>query len=155
MLTHPDPHPAHGPVPEGEPDPRRWKALWVICAAIFLSAIDMTIVNVALPDIADDLGATVNELQWVVEGFLLALASLLLVGGGIADRFGRKRIFLLGFTGFAVSSLLAAVAQDPVQLIGARILMGVSVAGIMPPALSLMAAIFPAKELPRAIAIWA
>ena len=155
VITHSDPHPAHGPAPEGDLDPRRWKALWVICAAIFLSAIDMTIVNVALPDIADDLDATVNELQWVVEGFLLALASLLLVGGGIADRFGRKRVFLAGFTLFAVSSLLAAVSQTPLQLIGSRILMGVSVAAIMPPALSLMSAIFPAKELPRAVAIWA
>ena len=155
MITHADPHPAHGEPPEGELDPRRWKALWVICAAIFLSAVDMTIVNVALPDIADDLDATVNELQWVVEGFLLALASLLLVGGGVADRFGRKKIFLAGFTVFAVSSLLAAVSDSPVQLIGARILMGVSVACIMPPALALMSAIFPPKELPRAIAIWA
>jgi DHA2 family multidrug resistance protein-like MFS transporter len=155
VITHPDPHPAHGSAPEGEPDPRRWKALWVICAAIFLSAIDMTIVNVALPNIADDLNADVNELQWVVEGFLLALASLLLVGGGIADRFGRKRVFLAGFTVFAISSLLAAVSESPIQLIGARILMGVSVACILPPALSLMAAIFPPRELPRAIAIWA
>ncbi|MGK2954213.1 MAG: DHA2 family efflux MFS transporter permease subunit, partial [Solirubrobacterales bacterium] len=155
MITHPDHHSGTGPPADGEPDPRRWKALWVICAAIFLSAVDMTIVNVALPNIADDLNASVNELQWVVEGFLLALASLLLVGGGLADRFGRKRVFLIGFTGFAVSSLLAAASESPTQLIGARVLMGVSVALILPPALSLMSAIFPSKELPRAIAIWA
>jgi MFS family permease len=65
----------------------------VLCGAMFISAVDMTIVNVALPDISEDLNAGVGELQWVLDGFLVAMAGLLLVGSGLADRFGRKRVF--------------------------------------------------------------
>ncbi len=115
----------------------------------------MTVVNVALPDISEDLNAGVGELQWVLAGFLVALAGLLLVGSGLADRFGRKRVFVAGMTGFGVASVLCALATSPAALIGARVLMGAATAGVLPPALSLIAVMFPPEERPRALSVWA
>jgi EmrB/QacA subfamily drug resistance transporter len=141
---------------DGEaPHDRRWGGLVVLCTAMFISAVDMTIVNVALPDISSDLGAGVGELQWVLDGFLVALAGLLLVGSGLADRFGRKRVFLTALSAFAATSVLAALAQTPIELIAARALMGAAAAGVLPPALSLIAVMFPPEERPRALGYWA
>jgi EmrB/QacA subfamily drug resistance transporter len=148
FLTRSGPH-------EGDAHPQRQQGLLVLCVAMFISAVDMTIVNVALPDISNDLGAGVGELQWVLDGFLVALAGLLLVGSGLADRFGRKRIFLGGLTGFAVASVLAALAQTPGELIGARVLMGATASCVLPPALSLIAVMFPPEERPKALGVWA
>jgi EmrB/QacA subfamily drug resistance transporter len=122
---------------------------------MFISGIDMTIVNVALPDISRDLGAGINDLQWVLDGFLVALGALLLLGSGLADHFGRRRVFLVSFGLFAAASVLAARSRTPIELIGARVLMGAAIAGIMPPALSLIAVMFPPEERARAIGIWA
>src|SRR5215203_5475857 len=125
-----------------EPGDSRWRGLGVICVAMFISAMDMTIVNVALPDMSNDLDAGIGELQWVLDAFLVSLAGLLLVGSGLADRFGRRRVFLLGFVGFAAASVVAAAAQTVGELIAARVLMGVAAACVLPPALSLLAVIF-------------
>ena len=122
---------------------------------MFISAVDMTIVNVALPDISEDLNAGVGELQWVLDGFLVALAGLLLVGSGLADRFGRKRVFLAGMAGFAVASVLCALAPSAIALIGARVLMGAAAACVLPPALSLIAVMFPPEERAQALGVWA
>jgi EmrB/QacA subfamily drug resistance transporter len=122
---------------------------------MFISAVDMTIVNVALPDISEDLNASVGELQWVLDAFLVALAGLLLVGSGLADRFGRKRVFLAGMAGFGVASVLCSVAPYPVALIGARALMGAAAACVLPPALSLIAVMFPPEERAQALGVWA
>jgi EmrB/QacA subfamily drug resistance transporter len=127
----------------------------VLCGAMFISAVDMTIVNVALPDISEDLNAGVGELQWVLDGFLVALAGLLLVGSGLADRFGRKRVFLAGMAGFGAASVLCALAPSPVALIGARVLMGAAAACVLPPALSLIAVMFPPEERAQALGVWA
>src|SRR4051795_11570165 len=97
-------------------DERRWYGLGVICVAVFISAMDMTIVNVALPDISNDLGAGIGELQWVLDAFLVTLGGLLLAGNGLADRFGRRRVLLLGLTAFAFASVLAAAAQTVGEL---------------------------------------
>lgn len=121
---------------------------------MFVSAVDMTIVGVALPDISQDLGADISELQWVVDAFLVTLGGLLLAGTGLADRFGRRRVFLSGFAGFAIASVLAAAAQTPEQLIAARVLMGAATACVLPPALSLIGVMFSDAERPRAIGIW-
>jgi len=121
------------PAQEGVED-KRWWGLGVICVAMFISAMDMTIVNVALPDMSSDLDAGIGELQWVLDAFLVSLAGLLLVGNGLADRFGRRRVFLLGLVGFAVTSVLAAVAGTVGELIAARVLMGMAAACVMPPA---------------------
>jgi EmrB/QacA subfamily drug resistance transporter len=119
-----------------------------------ISAVDMTIVNVALPDISRELDATLGELQWVLDGFLVALAGMLAVGSGVADRFGRRRVFLSGLAGFGVASLLCAIAPSPAALIAARVLMGVTLAFVLPPALSLLTVMFEPDERPRALAIW-
>jgi DHA2 family multidrug resistance protein-like MFS transporter len=137
------------------PHERRRQGLLVVCAAMFISAIDMTIVNVALPNISQDLNAGVGELQWVLDAFLVALAGLLLLGSGLGDRFGRKRVFLAGMAGFGAASVLCALAPSPVALIGARALMGAGAACVLPPALSLIAVMFPPEERPQALGVWA
>jgi EmrB/QacA subfamily drug resistance transporter len=134
---------------------RRQLGLVVLCGAMFISAVDSTIVNVALPDISNDLNAGVGELQWVLDGFLVCLAGTLLVGSGLADHFGRRKVFLSGFAAFAATSVLAALAQSPTELIAARVLMGASAACVLPPALSLIAVMFTPEERPGALAIWA
>jgi EmrB/QacA subfamily drug resistance transporter len=122
--------------------------------AVFISTVDTTVVNVALPDIATDLDATTADLQWVMDAYTIALAGLILLGGGLADRFGRKRIFITGLTLFALTSLLATFADSAVELIAYRALMGVGAALIMPPALSLIAVIFPPETRRVALSIW-
>ena len=133
---------------------RRWLGLAVICVAIFISAMDMTIVNVALPDMSNDLGAGIGELQWVLDAYLISLAGLLLVGNGLADRFGRRRVFLYGLVGFAVASVLAAASQAVGGVIASRALMGAAAACVMPPALSLVAVLFPPELRAKAAGIW-
>jgi EmrB/QacA subfamily drug resistance transporter len=121
---------------------------------MFISAMDMTIVNVALPDMSADLGAGIGELQWVMDGFLVSVAGLLLVGNGLADRFGRRRVFVSGLIGFAATSVLAAGAQTVGELIVARALMGVAAACVLPPALSLLTVLFPPELRTKAAGIW-
>jgi MFS family permease len=91
-----------------------------------VAILDGSIVNIALKSIGEDLDASLAELQWVTNGYLLALASLILVGGALGDRLGRRRVYVVGVVGFAVCSMLCAVAQSPLQLIGARVLQGVA-----------------------------
>ena len=121
---------------------------------MFISAMDMTIVNVALPDMSADLGAGIGELQWVMDAFLVSVAGLLLVGNGLADRFGRRRVFVWGLIGFAATSVLAAGAQTVGELIAARGLMGVAAACVLPPALSLLTVLFPPELRTKAAGIW-
>jgi EmrB/QacA subfamily drug resistance transporter len=133
---------------------KRWLGLGVICVAMFVSAMDMTIVNVALPDMSKDLDAGIGELQWVLDAFLVSLAGLLLAGSGLADRFGRRRVFLSGFVGFAAASVLTAASQTVGEVIAARVLMGVAAACVLPPALSLLSVLFPPELRAKALGIW-
>jgi MFS transporter, DHA2 family, multidrug resistance protein len=121
---------------------------------MFISAMDMTIVNVALPDMSNDLDAGIGELQWVLDAFLVSLAGLLLVGNGLADRFGRRRVFLSGFVGFAAASVLTASSETVGEVIAARALMGVAASCVLPPALSLLAVLFAPEVRPKALGIW-
>jgi len=140
---------------DGEWDPElRWRGLAVVCAAMVISAVDMTIVNVALPDISRELDATLGELQWVLDGFLVALAGMLALASGVADRFGRRRVFMAGMAGFGVASVVCALAPSVGALIGGRVLMGATVAFVLPPALSLLTVMFEPEERPRALAVW-
>ncbi|MDM0013264.1 MFS transporter [Variovorax sp. J22P168] len=130
---------------------------WVLAAAIVGSSmafIDGTVVNVALPAIQADLHASAFEAQWVVESYALFLAALLLVGGALGDRFGRRRIFALGVALFALASVGCALAQDVQQLILARALQGVGGAMLVPGSLALISAAYPEKERGRAIGTW-
>jgi EmrB/QacA subfamily drug resistance transporter len=147
-------HLAPRPAADGVVADKRWWGLGVICVAMFLSAIDMTIVNVALPDMSNDLDAGIGELQWVLDGFLVALAGLLLVGSGLADWFGRRRVFLAGFVGFAAASVLTAAGQSVSEVIAGRVLMGVAAACVLPPALSLLAVLFPPELRQKALGVW-
>ena len=131
---------------------------WVLAAAVLgsgMALLDGTVVNIALRNVGANLDATVSQLQWVVNAYLLSLASLILVGGSLGDRFGRRRIFMVGIAWFAVASALCAVAQSPVQLILARLVQGVGAALLTPGSLAMIQASFRAQDRARAIGQWA
>src|SRR5215213_692701 len=110
------------------PERRRWAALIVVCLAQLMIVLDVTIVNVALPAIQDDLGFSQANLTWVVNGFLITFGSLLLLAGRLGDLAGRKRVFLAGLVVFTAASLLCGIAPTQGTLIGARLLQGVGAA---------------------------
>ncbi len=120
-----------------------------------IALLDGTVVNIALPRLGADLGASLPQLQWVVNGYMLALASLILVGGALGDRWGRRRVYLVGVAGFAVTSLLCAVAQNPTQLVGFRLAQGVAAALLTPGGLALIQGSFRAEDRAGAIGTWA
>ncbi len=119
-----------------------------------MALLDGTVVNVALRRIGTDLGASLAELQWITNGYLLALASLILLGGSLGDRYGRRRIFVIGVLWFTASSLLCAFALNPGQLIGARVLQGVGAALLTPGSLAMIEASFRREDRGRAIGAW-
>ena len=134
---------------------RRWQALIVLALSLLVVSVGNTILNVALPTIQEELDASSSELQWIVDGYLLLFAGLLLAAGSLGDRFGRRRALLAGLVIFGVGSVLAALASSSTALIASRALMGVGAAGIMPTTLSVIGNIFPAGRAPKAIAVWA
>ena len=117
--------------------------------------LDNTVVNVALPSIQQDLGADLSELEWIVTGYALTFASLMLVGGKVADAYGRRLIFVAGIVVFTTASLLCGLATSSEMLIGARVLQGAGAALMNPATLSIIAATFPPRERGTAIGIWA
>ena len=130
---------------------------WVLVTAIIGSSmafIDGSVVNVALPAIQRDLHASVFEAQWVAESYALFLAALLLVGGSLGDRFGRRKVFAIGVALFGVASLACAASRDVQQLIAARAVQGVGAALLVPGSLALISATFPQSERGRAIGAW-
>jgi MFS transporter, DHA2 family, methylenomycin A resistance protein len=134
----------------------RWLAVGVMCVAYFLVLLDVTIVNVALPQIGDRLGAGVSDLQWVVDGYALAFAALLLAGGTIGDLRGHKRVVLSGLVVFAIASAGCGLAPDITALIIARVAQGVGAALALPGTLAIITRAFPKPaEQARAIGIWA
>jgi EmrB/QacA subfamily drug resistance transporter len=142
-------------------DPRRagrhrWSALAVVCAAALIINIDNTILNVALPVLVRDLGATSSELQWIVDSYAMVFAGLLLVGGSLADRYGRRRFFLIGLVVFAAGSVGAALSGDVTWLIVWRALMGAGAALTIPASLSILNDVYrePTARA-RAISAWA
>jgi EmrB/QacA subfamily drug resistance transporter len=137
------------------PYPRRWWALVVLSLGLLVISLDNTILNVALPSLSDDLGASSSQLQWIVDAYMLVFAGLLLTAGSLGDRFGRKRALVLGLLVFGTASGLSALATTPAALIAGRALMGIGGALIMPSTLSIVTATFPANERPKAIGIWA
>jgi EmrB/QacA subfamily drug resistance transporter len=129
----------------------------IVIAAVLgsgMAMLDGTVVNVALVRIGQDLGATLADLQWVTNGYLLTLASLILLGGSLGDRFGRRRVFVIGVIGFALTSVLCGVAQTPGQLIVARVLQGVAGALLTPGSLSMIEATIRRDDRARAIGSW-
>jgi EmrB/QacA subfamily drug resistance transporter len=137
------------------PDPRRWLALALLGTAFFMVILDGTIVFVALPAIADDLGFSAGGVQWVMSAYLLCFGALLLLGGRTADLLGRRRVFMFGVGLFVSSSLLCGLAWSPAVLIAARVVQGVSAAIMAPTALSLLMTVFPeGPDRNKALGIW-
>jgi EmrB/QacA subfamily drug resistance transporter len=125
-----------------EPDPRRWKALFVIAIAQLMVVLDASIVNIALPSMQVDLGISDADRQWVITAYTLAFGGFLLLGGRIADFQGRKRMFIVGLVGFAAASFLGGISMTAEMLYGARALQGVFGALLAPAALALISVTF-------------
>jgi MFS family permease len=133
---------------------RLW-TLVTVCLGQFMILLDTTIVNVALPSIQQSLAVSTASLEWIVNAYVLALASLILVGGTLGDRYGRKRMFLLGFALFTGFSAACALSESASALIGFRALQGVGAALLAPLALSILVDAFPPERRAWAIGVWA
>lgn len=132
--------------PLAAPHPRRWAAAVVMMVAALMDLLDVTIVNVAIPSLGSDLGASESALQWTVSAYLLGFAAALVVSGHLGDRYGRKTLFLVGTAGFGVASLACGIAQSPGQLIAARAFQGVMAAILTPQVLGSFRTLFQGKE---------
>jgi EmrB/QacA subfamily drug resistance transporter len=140
---------------ESKPDPRRWKALALLCTAFFMVTLDASIVIVALPSIGPDLGFAAGDLQWVMSAYGVTFAGLLLLGGRAADLLGRRRLFMVGTGLFALSSFLCGLAWSDTALIAARALQGVSAAIMAPTALAILSSTFrEGRERNTALGFW-
>jgi len=133
---------------------RKWWTLTVVCIAIFMLLLDITVVNVALPEIQRDLDADFSHLQWVVDAYALTLAALLLTAGSLADRYGRRLIFAGGLVMFVAASLLCGLASSPTMLDLSRGLQGIGGAAMFATSLALLAQEFEGRERATAFAIW-
>jgi EmrB/QacA subfamily drug resistance transporter len=147
---------AAGPViPDGEPYEKRWLALAVIAVTILMVILDATIVNIALPAVSTDLDISRSSQQWIVTAYTLTFGGFLLLGGRIADFWGRKRTYLVGTVGFAIASALGGLATNEALLFGARALQGAFGALLAPASLALIAVLFTdAKERAKAFAVY-
>jgi len=134
--------------------PRRWWILLILCLSLMVLVVDNTVLNLAIPSLMRDLGATPADIQWVIDAYILAFAGLLLTAGSLSDRFGRRKMLLLGLVLFGAASLLATLAETPWQLILCRGLMGVGGSLLMPSTLSLLFTVFPPEEQRKAMAGW-
>ncbi|MDA0641024.1 MULTISPECIES: MFS transporter [Nonomuraea] len=135
-------------------DPRRWWVLAVLCLSLMVLSVDGTILNLAIPSLIEELGATPSDIQWILDVYVLAFAGLLLTAGSLSDRFGRRRFLVIGLALFGGASLAAVFAAEPWQLVAARALMGVGGAILMPSTLSILMTVFDAEERRTAMAVW-
>ena len=133
---------------------RKWWTLLATCVAMFMLLLDITIVNVALPEIQRDLDASFSDLQWVVDAYSLTLAAFLLTAGVLGDRIGRRRVFVAGFVIFTVASLACGLATSPTSLHAARAVQGVGGAAMFATTLALIAQEFQGPERATAFGIW-
>jgi EmrB/QacA subfamily drug resistance transporter len=133
---------------------RKWWTLVLISIATFMLLLDITVVNVALPDIQRELGASLSSLQWVVDAYSLTLAAFLLTAGSLGDRLGRRRVFSIGFGIFTVASFLCGLANDPTLLNLARGLQGVGGAAMFATSLALIGQEFQGKDRATAFGVW-
>src|SRR5215213_5033576 len=138
-----------------DPETRKWWTLGAVAFGLFMIMLDNTVVNVALPAIQEDLGADLSELEWIVTGYALTFAALMLTGGKLADLLGRRLIFVVGLSIFTASSLACGLADSGDMLIAARIVQGAGAALMNPATLSIISATFPAHQRGMAIGIWA
>ncbi|WP_067722321.1 MFS transporter [Nocardia yamanashiensis] len=135
-------------------DPRRWIAFAVVLAAGFMDLLDVTIVNVAVPSIQNDLQAQYSQIEWIIAAYVLSFAAVLITGGRLGDIYGRKRLFLLGMAGFTLASAACGLATDPAMLIGSRFVQGAMAGLMVPQILAIIRVTFPKHERAKAIAIY-
>jgi EmrB/QacA subfamily drug resistance transporter len=133
---------------------RKWLPLIAVCLGTFVLLIDVTIVNVALPDLAGDLGTTFASLQWVVDGYALALAALLLGAGSLADLTGRRRLYVAGLAVFATASLACGLAPSAGALVGARLVQGAGAAAMLATTIALLNIAYRGRDLGTAFGVW-
>jgi EmrB/QacA subfamily drug resistance transporter len=135
-------------------DPRRWWILVVLCLSLLVLVVDNTVLNLAIPSLIEDLGASPSDIQWIIDAYVLAFAGLLLTAGSLSDRFGRRRFLIIGLSFFGPASLVAVLAAEPWQVILARALMGVGGSIMMPSTLSILMNVFDESERRKAMAAW-
>ena len=145
----------HSWMTNGEGHPRRWAILGVLVVSLLIVVLDNTVLNIALPTIQRDLDASAGELVWAIDSYILAFAALLFTWGALGDRYGRKRILVIGLFIFAIASAASAFAATPGQLIAFRAIMGVGGAAVMPTTLAIITVVFPPHERGKAIGAWA
>lgn len=136
------------------PHPQRWLILSALCLAVLLVLLDNTVLTVAIPSMTESLNASTASIQWVMNGYTLAVGGLLMTTGSLADRIGRRKALLIGVALFTLFSGVASMADSPAQLIAGRIGMGVGAALLMPSTLAVLMQVFPEKERPKAIGVW-
>src|ERR671932_1612533 len=135
---------------------QRWKVLAVVSTAVFMSSLDLFIVNIAFPDIrADFPGSTLASMSWILNAYAIVFAALLVPAGRSADRLGRRRSFLAGISLFTAASALCALAPSVPLLVAARVVQAVGAAAVFPTSLALVLPEFPANERRTAVALWA
>ncbi|MCC8981973.1 MFS transporter [Bradyrhizobium sp. 10BB] len=135
-------------------DPRRWLALPVLLTGAFLPILDFNVVNLALPAIRDNLGATASEVQFVISAYAATYAVFLITGGRLGDLLGRRRMFLTGVAGFTIASVLCGIAWSPAILVAGRILQGLTATAMAPQVLASIRVLFPAAEQGRALGLY-
>src|SRR3954468_3750578 len=131
-----------------------WLVLAVLCLGFFVILLDTTIVNIAVPALTPDLGASLDGVLWIVNAYTLTYASLLITGGRLGDLVGQKRLFLIGLAVFTTASALCGLAQSPGQLIATRVLQGVGGALLTPQTLAILTMTFPVSRRGSAFGIW-
>ena len=139
----------------GQGHPRRWAILGVLVVSLLIVVLDNTVLNIALPTIQEDLGASPAQLVWAIDSYILVFAALLFTWGVLGDRFGRKRILVIGLVIFGTASAACAFASTPEMLIGFRAIMGIGGAAVTPVTLAIITVVFPPHERGKAIGAWA
>jgi len=138
------------------PDPRRWITLAITTVTVVIISLDSTVLNVAIPTILKDFGTTLPSLQWVITGYALTFASLLIIGGRLGDLYGHRKIFVIGAAFFGVGSLIAALSQNVPQLvIGEAVIEGIGASLMMPSSLAILSNTFVGRERATAFGVWA
>jgi EmrB/QacA subfamily drug resistance transporter len=135
-----------------QPDP--WLILAILCLGLFMILLDTTIVHIAVPALTTGLGATLDQIMWIVSAYALTYASLLIIGGRLGDLYGPKRLFLAGLALFTIASVACGLAQTPTQLIAMRLLQGVGGAMLSPQTLAMLTMVFPPNRRGVAFGIW-
>lgn len=131
-----------------------WAILLTLSLGFFMTLLDLTIVNIAIPSMIDKLDASLDQVLWVVNAYILVLAVLLITAGRLGDLWGKKNLFITGVTLFTLSSLVCGIAQDPTQLIAARAVQGLGAALLMPQTMSMIISVFPAERRGAALGVW-